>query len=72
MYTVYSKDGCPYCARAKELLDILGEDYEVKDLTIEENRNEMLERVPGVKTIPQIFKDDQYIGGYAELVEFTK
>ena len=52
---IYTKWGCPYCVRAKALLDRKGVAYEEHDITLGgPKRAEMLDRVPGAATVPQI------------------
>lgn len=66
--TVYSGPSCPYCTKAKALLDkknVAYEEFNVKDNFAK--LKEMLERTGGRKTIPQIFIDDQHIGGCDDL-----
>ena len=75
---VYSKDHCPYCTRAKALLRKVGIEYsehiigQAGSKPLESNqswasREELLEKAPTAKTVPQIWVDDEYIGGYTEL-----
>ena len=66
---MYTTRICPYCVRAKMLLQKKGVGYE--ELMIEGDRNlmrEMLERSQR-RTVPQIFIDDYHVGGYDDLVE---
>ena len=66
---VYSTTICPYCVRAKALLERKGVEYE--ELYIEGNRElmrEMLERSKR-RTVPQIFIGERHVGGYDDLVE---
>ena len=66
--TVYSGPNCPYCERAKALLKKKGvpfEDFNVRTDTAK--FDEMLSKSGGKKTIPQIFINDQHIGGSDEL-----
>jgi glutaredoxin 3 len=61
---VYTKMFCPYCARAKRLLDGKGVTYEEYDITLGgPKRGEMLERANGRHTVPQIFIDGRHVGG---------
>lgn len=61
---IYTKWGCPYCVRAKALLDSKGVTYQEYDVTMGgEPRAEMVRRVPGAMTVPQILVDDQPLGG---------
>ena len=56
---IYTKWGCPYCVAAKALLDRKGVAYEEYDITMGgPKRLEMLERVPGASTVPQILIDN--------------
>jgi glutaredoxin 3 len=61
---IYTKWGCPYCTRAKALLDAKGVAYTEIDITYGgKDRAEMLRRVPGASTVPQVLVDDQALGG---------
>ena len=65
---IYTKMGCPYCTRAKRLLTDKGVDFIEYDITMGgPKRAEMLERVPGARTVPQILIDDRAIGGSDDL-----
>jgi glutaredoxin 3 len=65
---IYTKWGCSYCARAKALLDGKGAAYAEYDITMGgPKRIEMLERVPGATTVPQIIIDGTPIGGCDDL-----
>lgn len=65
---IYTKWGCPYCVRAKALLDGKGMTYTEYDITMGgPKRDEMQARVPGAKTVPQILIDDQPVGGCDDL-----
>lgn len=61
---IYTKWGCPYCVAAKALLDRKGVSYQEYDITMGgPKRAEMLERVPGAFTVPQILIDGRPVGG---------
>ena len=65
---IYTKAFCPYCARAKALLDDKGADYEEFDITMDgAKRAEMLSRAPGRTTVPQIFIGGRHVGGSDDL-----
>lgn len=69
---MYSKDYCPYCARAKRLLQSLNIEYEEFDITHDEaGQNEMVQR-SGRRTVPQIFLDDQALGGYDDIAKLHR
>ena len=66
---IYSTMFCPYCARARSLLQRKGVTYTEIDIDAEPTRrNEMIERAGGRYTVPQIFIDDEHIGGSDDLV----
>ena len=65
---IYSKFTCPFCSRAKQLLDAKGAEYTEYDITMDQGkREEMLQRAPGARTVPQIFIGGQAIGGFDDL-----
>ena len=69
--TVYSKDYCPYCKRAKALLSQKGVSYtNIEVGTNAELMNEMIKRAGGQRTVPQIFVDNIHIGGSDEYFPF--
>ncbi len=65
---IYTTSYCPYCVRAKSLLDKKAVAYQ--EINIEENldlREEMTARSGGRKTVPQIFIGDFHVGGCDDL-----
>jgi glutaredoxin 3 len=65
---IYTKFACPYCVRAKHLLDSKGVAYDEYDVTMGgAQRDEMIQRAPGARTVPQIFINDMPIGGSDDL-----
>ena len=65
---IYTQWGCPYCVRAKALLDSKGVAYTEHDITMTTSkRAEMRTRAPNARTVPQIFIDDTAIGGCDDL-----
>jgi glutaredoxin 3 len=65
---VWSKDACPFCDQAKNLLKMRGVDYEERNISQGPwTREQLLEAVPTARTLPQIFLDDQHVGGFTEL-----
>ena len=67
--TIYSKDYCPYCTKAKSLFKRKGHDQFTEiDITHDEKlQNEMVEKSGGRKSVPQIFIDGKHIGGCDDL-----
>jgi len=61
---IYYWTTCPYCKRARALLDSKGVEYTGYDITGDEAaRAKMVERTGGPKSVPQIFIDDKHYGG---------
>jgi glutaredoxin 3 len=66
---VYTTPSCPYCVRAKRLLQERGIPYEEFDVSVDvELRSAVVER-SGRRTVPQIFIDGRAVGGYEELAQ---
>jgi glutaredoxin len=64
---VWSKDNCPFCVQAKNLLKLKNIEFEERNINGDWTREQLLEAVPTARTLPQIFLDDNYIGGFTEL-----
>ena len=65
---IYTKDYCPFCARAKHLLTTKGVSFTEHDVTHDvEGQQEMMERSQR-RTVPQIFIDGHHVGGNDDLV----
>ena len=70
---IYTKSFCPYCWRAKALLDEKGVAYE--EIAIDfggAERHVMIERAKGRSTVPQIFIGDIHVGGCDDLVALER
>lgn len=65
---MYTKWGCPYCVAAKRLFDQKGITFDEYDITMGgPKRAEMLQRVPGAMTVPQILIDGTAFGGFDDV-----
>jgi glutaredoxin 3 len=65
---LYTKAFCPFCARAKALLNRKGADFAETDISMNPGaRDTMMQRSGGRSTVPQIFIDGQHIGGSDDL-----
>jgi len=65
--TVWSKYQCPYCDQAKALLTQKGYTIEERKIGDGWTKEDLLEAVPTARTVPQIFLEDELIGGFTEL-----
>jgi glutaredoxin len=64
---VWSKDQCLYCDQAKALLKMKGIEFEERNVSRDWTREQLLEAVPNARTVPQIFLDEELVGGFTEL-----
>ena len=58
---------CPYCIRAKMLLKAKGVPYEEIDVSGDHDKREWLVKTTGLRTVPQIFINEESIGGFDEM-----
>ncbi|MDB2415124.1 glutaredoxin 3 [Rickettsiales bacterium] len=65
--TIYSTKVCPYCVRAKMLLDKKNVKYTEVDVTNPQERQKLMERTNGARTVPQIYIGDYHVGGSDDL-----
>ena len=65
---IYTTQFCPYCFRAKRLLQERGAEFTEIDVMMDGGRRkEMMERAGGRRTVPQIFINGKHVGGSDEL-----
>jgi glutaredoxin len=64
---VWSKDQCPYCDQAKALLKSRNIEFEERNVSQDWTREQLLEAAPNARTVPQIFLDQELVGGFNEL-----
>lgn len=65
---IYTTMLCPYCSRAKQLLEARGAQYNEVDVMVDGKlRAEMRERAGGRTSVPQIFINGQHVGGCDDL-----
>lgn len=64
---VWSKPQCPFCDQAKALLKMKGIEVEERIVGMDYSKDQLMEAVPTARTVPQIFLDEEYIGGFPEL-----
>ncbi|MBX3231791.1 MAG: glutaredoxin 3 [Labilithrix sp.] len=64
---MYSTNFCPYCVRAKMLLEDRGIAFEEINVSGDHEKRQWLVETTGRRTVPQIFIGDEPIGGFDEL-----
>ena len=71
--TIYTTMLCPYCRRAKDLLNRKGVPFDEVDVTFDPpKRREMMDLANGRTSVPQIFSGQRLIGGCDDLFELDK
>lgn len=68
MITIYTKDYCPYCQQAKILLNSQNLPFTEIDVTEDMDTLRKIMEVSQMRTVPQIFVDDECIGGYSDIL----
>ncbi len=69
---IYTSDYCHYCTKAKALLQKKQIQFEEIDATSDTAREEMIIKSGGRKTVPQIFINNQHIGGCDDLYDLDR
>lgn len=67
---VYTKDNCPYCVKAKQLLSIKNVAYNEVVIGQDIIREDFMSLFPDVRTVPLIIIDNVKVGGYDQLREY--
>lgn len=67
---VWSKYHCPFCDQAKALLKQKGIEFEERKIGDGYTKEELLEAVPTARTVPQIFINEELVGGFTELKKY--
>lgn len=70
--TVYMTNYCPYCSAAKNLLKSKGVPFSEVNVEGDSAKRQWLVEASGQRTVPQIFINDQSIGGFQELSELNR
>lgn len=64
---IYTKEICPYCVKAKNLLQRKGAQFSEIKITDDATREEMIKKSGGRMTVPQIFINGKHVGGCDDL-----
>lgn len=71
-FTVYSKDGCPFCVKVQQVLQLAELQHVVYKLGTDYDRTEFYEKFGEGSTFPQVLLDDKSIGGCTETVKYLR
>ena len=69
---IYTTETCPYCVRAKQLLQRKQVEFEEIKVKDDKMREELIKKSGGRRTVPQIFINDSHIGGYDDLAQLDQ
>ena len=70
--TIYTTSVCPYCVRAKALFDRKSLKYEEVNVEDQQERDKMIAKAGGKRTVPQIFIGSVHVGGCDDLYALEK
>lgn len=71
-FIVYSKPGCPFCEKIKQVLSMKDLVYQEKVLDVHFDRNQFYEMFGDGSTFPQVLMDDQKLGGCTDSVKYLR
>ena len=71
-FTVYSKDGCPYCTKVQQVLELAELKHVIYKLDTDYTRQEFYEKFGRGSTFPKVTCDDKTIGGCTETVQYLR
>ena len=71
-YTIYSRDGCPYCVKVQQVLQLAELNYEVYKLGQDFSREEFYEKFGQGSTFPRVVLGEELLGGCSETVRYLK
>jgi len=71
-FTVYSKDGCPYCTKVQQVLQLADLQHVVYKLNIDFTKEEFVNEFGENTTFPQVIVDDNHLGGCVDTIKYLK
>ena len=71
-FTIYSKDGCPYCTKVKQVLELAELQHVVYKLNEDFTREEFYSKFGNGSTFPQVIVDEKRLGGCTDTVKYLK
>jgi glutaredoxin len=71
-FTVYSKDGCPYCTKIQQVLELSNLQHVVYKLGTNFNKEEFYAEFGRGSTFPQVVLDNKHLGGCTDTVKYLQ
>ena len=72
MFTIYGKDECPMCFKVKVVLEMLGKEYEYKELNKDYTEEEFEMKFPDTLALPQVVLDVKVLGNANQTLKYLK
>ena len=72
MFTIYGKDECPMCFKVKTVLELLGKEYEYKELNKDYTEEEFETKFPDTLALPQVVLDCKVLGNANQTLKYLK
>lgn len=72
MFTIYSKTGCPYCVKVKQLMDLAQLEHVVYELGKDFTREQFYSEFGAGSTFPQVLHKESKIGGCTDTIKYLK
>lgn len=71
-FTVYSKNGCPFCTKIVEVLQIANQEYKVYKLGVDFTKEQFYSEFGQGSTFPQVVVNDTHLGGCMDTVTYLR
>ena len=71
-FTIYSKSGCPYCVKVKQLMEMIDAPHHVFNLGDDFTKEEFYSKFGGGTTFPQVIVNDHHIGGCSDTIKYLQ
>lgn len=71
-FVVYSKDGCPYCEKIQQVLEMKNFEHVIYKLNTDFNREQFYAEFGQGSTFPQVILNDQHLGGCTDTVKYLR
>ena len=71
-YTIYSKDGCPFCTKVQRVLELAEQKHVVLKLGRDYTKEEFYSKFGQGSTFPRVLQDEQLLGGCTETVKYLQ
>lgn len=71
-FTVYSKDGCPYCTKVQQVLELAEQKHVIYKLGKDFTKEQFYDEFGSGTTFPQVIVNDEHIGGCVDTIKYLQ